>query len=181
MAAAKKFLVLGTGLGMGVASAMLLAPMVAPPKDHQHSRDEGGGGEGPSRERRESIFDVCATKYDDEIGMDEFFMGLPLLRRWVVSKAKGNVLEAACGTGRNLTYYNMDLCAVTLVDNSAEMVSTCKDKLADLDDARRKRMAVFQMDAEEMRFKDSSFDTVLQSFGLCSVEDPVKSLREMIS
>ena len=31
-------------------------------------------------------FDALAETYDDEIGVDELIMGLPLLRRWLLSK-----------------------------------------------------------------------------------------------
>ena len=34
-------------------------------------------------------------------------------------------------------------------------------------------------DAGKMRFKSGSFDTVVDTFGLCSYEDPVAVLREM--
>ena len=35
------------------------------------------------------------------------------------------------------------------------------------------------MDAENMKFRNNSFDTVLCTFILCSVPNPVKALKEM--
>lgn len=49
---------------------------------------------------RLAVFKEGAPKYDKEIGTDETVMGLNLLRRWLLSKAKGDVLEVAGGTGK---------------------------------------------------------------------------------
>ena len=35
------------------------------------------------------------------------------------------------------------------------------------------------MDAQNLNFKDNSFDVVIDTFVLCSVPDPVKALKEM--
>jgi len=47
-------------------------------------------------------FDSWSKNYDEEIGMDETLMGLNLMRYWLISKSKGDTLEVAGGTGRNL-------------------------------------------------------------------------------
>jgi methyltransferase OMS1 len=74
-------------------------------------------------------FSSIAQTYDNDIGMDETMMYIPLLRRYLISPptswplknimlstigdgdqhltgARGKVLEIGCGTGRNLGYYN---------------------------------------------------------------------------
>jgi methyltransferase OMS1 len=38
---------------------------------------------------------------------------------------------------------------------------------------------VVQMDADRLGFDDGAFDTVVDTFGLCSFEDPVATLHEM--
>lgn len=35
------------------------------------------------------------------------------------------------------------------------------------------------MDATNLKFPDNEFDTVVQSFGMCSCDDPVAALKEM--
>lgn len=35
------------------------------------------------------------------------------------------------------------------------------------------------MDAVSLQFPDESFDTVVQTMGLCSTNDPIRSLKEM--
>lgn len=48
---------------------------------------------------RLAIFGKSAPRYDSEIGFDETVMGLNLLRRWMLWKANGDVLEVGGGTG----------------------------------------------------------------------------------
>ena len=76
-------------------------------------------------------------------------MGMPRLRRKLASQAKGDVLEIAVGTGRNLEYYDWDfkgyngvgkmgregikrgkVRSFTAVDKSAEMLEVAHDKFA---------------------------------------------------
>ncbi|WP_277985472.1 class I SAM-dependent methyltransferase [Methanolobus psychrotolerans] len=43
----------------------------------------------------------------------------------------------------------------------------------------RNNVSLFLMDAEKLGFKDGNFDYVMTTFVLCSIPDPVISLREM--
>ena len=60
----------------------------------------------PFSERSTAQFNEIAMLYDEKINMDEFVMGVKVLRRYLAGKARGQVLEVASGTGRNLDYYN---------------------------------------------------------------------------
>lgn len=42
-----------------------------------------------------------------------------------------------------------------------------------------KKVKVQQMNAHNLQFPDNSFETVVDTFGLCSYEDPVAVLQEM--
>lgn len=42
-----------------------------------------------------------------------------------------------------------------------------------------KRFSVLEMDGHDLKFEDNSFDTVVDTFGLCSYNDPIKVLHEM--
>nr|CCC92299.1 conserved hypothetical protein [Trypanosoma congolense IL3000] len=46
-------------------------------------------------------------------------------------------------------------------------------------DSTREVFSVANYAAEQMPFMDNSFDTVVDMFGLCSYDDPVRALREM--
>ena len=130
---------------------------------------------------RMSAFNTIAPKYDKEIGMDEFFMGMLLLRRWLLRSAVGNTLEVGAGTGRNLPYYKR--CdSVTFTDQSREMLDQIEAKLP-LPSPRlygsTPTAEVKQMSTSKLAFPDNSFDTVVSTFGLCSYEDPLGALSEM--
>ena len=62
-----------------------------------------------------------------EIGFSEVVMGLLLMRRWLMSKAEGKVLEVAVGTGRNFPYYyRASVSELHCVDVSRPMLERCK-------------------------------------------------------
>ena len=42
-----------------------------------------------------------------------------------------------------------------------------------------KNIRLMEMDAQNLKFKDNSFDYIICTFVLCSVPDPVKTLKEM--
>jgi len=52
-----------------------------------------------------SAFDVIADRYDAAVGAEEWGMAYPLLRKWLLNHARGDVLEISAGTGRNLPHY----------------------------------------------------------------------------
>jgi methyltransferase OMS1 len=112
-----------------------------------------------------------------EVCFDEYIMGLRLIRRYLLWKAQGKVLEIAAGTGTNLSYYRESKVSnLTAVDYSPEMIKIL------LENASKHHFPVdnaLVMDAGNLQFEDSSFDTVVDTFGICSFEDPVKVLKEM--
>ncbi|TMW64775.1 hypothetical protein Poli38472_011655 [Pythium oligandrum] len=124
--------------------------------------------------KRLEVFDGNATKYDKDVDFDETLMGLSLMRRFLLRNATGRVLEVAAGTGRNLAFYPKDA-QLTLTDFSRGMLdqipSKAKETVATCD--------LQVMSADALAFDDQSFDTVVDTFGLCSMDDSVQALREM--
>ena len=86
---------------------------------------------------------------------------------------KGKVLEVGIGTGRNIPYYP-DAVELTGIDFSPKMAEIAREKAKN-----RKNVKIREMDAENMEFKDNTFDTVVTSCVFCSVPDPVKGLKEI--
>jgi methyltransferase OMS1 len=128
---------------------------------------------------RQEIFDQGAFSYDNEIGTDELVMGLLLMRRFLLRNAKGKVLETAAGSGRNIKYYPSK-CAVTMIDSSPKMLAIAAKKVKDLNGDQRKKFCCYTTSNDStLPFDDRSFDTVVDTFGLCSYEDPVEGLKEM--
>jgi len=101
-------------------------------------------------------------------------LGVNRIRKNLLRKASGDVLEVAAGTGNNLRHYPED-CKITLIDLSRAMLKIASQK------ARRQRLEVSiqEMDAESLEFPDNAFDTVVDSLSLCTLTQPVQALREM--
>mmetsp|Transcript_55604 Transcript_55604/g.67054 ORF Transcript_55604/g.67054 Transcript_55604/m.67054 type:complete len:182 (+) Transcript_55604:97-642(+) len=97
--------------------------------------------------------------------------------------ARGEVLEVGAGTGRNIPYYRVGngiVRQVILTDSSDKMLGEAKSKVEKLSKKAASRFQTNVVDASNMsRYEDNSFDTVVDSFGICSFENPESVLREM--
>jgi len=132
--------------------------------------------------KRTLTFQNIAQVYDDQISRDEMVMGLPLLRRSLLYfNATGDVLEVGAGTGRNLDYYPGCVHKVVLTDTSDQMLLQARDKLKDYSTINKAKFELFVADAQHITeyYPESSFDTVVDTFGLCSFDDPVAVLKEL--
>lgn len=100
-----------------------------------------------------------------------------MMSRWrkeAIGEVSGKVLEVGVGTGKNIEYYP-DNVNVTAIDFSPKMLSVAKKKF----DGIKNNIVFMEMDAENMNFKDNTFDTVFTSCVFCSVPDPVAGLKEI--
>ncbi|KAL3927301.1 MAG: hypothetical protein SGPRY_002884 [Prymnesium sp.] len=113
-------------------------------------------------------FDALAPKYDSEIEKDELSSGILDLRREMIASARGRVLEVGAGTGRNLAFYRDSVSELVVSDYSEPMLQVAAHKVT---------LAV--ADAAGLPLPDAKFDTVVDTFGLCSFENPDAALREM--
>lgn len=145
----------------------------APPSSCVHS---------PLRIRQ---FEKVAHCYDTSIGRDEFFMGINLLRRSLLYfHAKGTCLEVGAGTARNIPYYPKGT-RVVLTDQSEKMLEKAMEKIQKAGGNHnnkkdgQQRFAVVQGDSAHLDLPDQAFDSVIDTFGLCSYDDPVRVLKEM--
>ena len=97
-------------------------------------------------------------------------------REKVVPRAHGRVLEIGIGTGLNMKHYDRSRVEkIWGLDPAMQM-----HRLA----AKRVRKAGLDVElvglpAESIPMNDASFDTVLVTYTLCSITDPVAALREM--
>ena len=127
-----------------------------------------------SEATRRRAYDVGSNTYEHDVCAGEGWMGIAPLRKALLSKAAGQVLEVAAGTGHNFPLYPPG-CKVTAIDCSHGMVAVARDRMR----ACQGIVAVEVMEAEALQFRARQFDTVVDTFGLCSYEDPVLALREM--
>lgn len=130
---------------------------------------------------RTDTFQEIAFGYDDQIGKDEFVMGIGLLRRALLFfHATGNVLEVGAGTGRNLGLYPSSVDRVVLADTSDKMLERAKEKIKGMSLSEQKKYELHVADAADLsNYADGSFATVVDTFGLCSFDDPVAVLKEL--
>lgn len=104
-------------------------------------------------------------------------MEMMALKQWrieVMKELRGKVLEVGVGTGKNIEYYP-DHIDITAIDFSDKMLEKAKEKGKKFN----KKVTLLNMDAQNMEFKDNSFDTVYTTCVFCSVPDPVRGLKEI--
>jgi len=96
-------------------------------------------------------------------------------RKTLWSKIEGSrILEVGVGTGRNLPFYPKDK-EIVAIDLAERMLNKAMHKAQKLD----LNVKFELMDAQDLRFPDNSFDSVVASFVFCSVPDPVLGLTEI--
>lgn len=121
------------------------------------------------------IYDVHSLFYDATFGR--------LVRRRIerainhmTVKPDDLVLDLGIGTGVSLNYYRADCGRIIGIDLSAGMLRQCRKKIREQGLARAH---VFQANALELPFADSTFDHVFISHVISVVSDPVQLVREV--
>lgn len=180
----KAGLVTAAGTAYVVATVMAYKYLTAGVEEQEETEKELSRQQGFSyvdNPDRNLQFQKVAATYDEQIGRDEAYMGINLLRRSLLYfHARGTVLEVGAGTGRNLDYYPARVKRVVLSDTSDQMLWQAKQKLSQLPKEEKSRFACLEADATNLsQFPDDAFDTVVDTFGLCSYDDPVAVLEEM--
>lgn len=125
-----------------------------------------------ARQRR--IWDKIAPSYDRQIAFFErvqFGGG----REWVCTRATGNVLEVAIGTGRNLPFYGSDV-RITGIEISPAMLAIARRRAT----ALGLDVDLREGDAQALSYADGAFDTVVCVLSLCTIPDPAKAIAEMV-
>ncbi|PKQ30613.1 MAG: SAM-dependent methyltransferase [Actinobacteria bacterium HGW-Actinobacteria-2] len=97
----------------------------------------------------------------------------PDAREWVVTRASGDTVEVAIGTGLNLPYYGADV-RLTGVDLSPAMLAVAVERAAQ----RGRKLHAVVGDAAQLPFADASFDSLVCTFALCEVPDVGVALTE---
>jgi ubiquinone/menaquinone biosynthesis C-methylase UbiE len=95
-------------------------------------------------------------------------------REWVCSRARGDVLEVAVGTGLNLSLYPPGT-RLTGVDLSPEMLARARSRSA----AINAPIELKEADVEALPFGDGTFDTVVSTLAMCAVPDERAAVLEM--
>jgi ubiquinone/menaquinone biosynthesis C-methylase UbiE len=123
-------------------------------------------------ERVREIQDNEAPRYDRQISFFErvLFGGG---REWVCTQARGDVLELAAGTLRNLPHYPEGV-KLTAVELSPEMAAIGRKRAQEAGRPVDLRVG----DVQKLDFPDESFDTVTCTLGFCTIPDTTGAARE---
>ena len=112
-----------------------------------------------------------AVLYDPFLWLGEH-AGMRRHRRALLGQARGRVLEIGAGTGLNVPHYPPGLSELILAEPDASMCGRLRRRANG--DA-----TVLTAAAEQLPVDDASLDTVVSTFVLCTVDDPVAALREI--
>lgn len=97
-------------------------------------------------------------------------------REKVVPLATGTVLEIGIGTGLNLPYYDSSKVERLIgLDPSEKSWELAAERAAHLDFP----VEFIGLPGEEIPLEDNSVDTVLMTFALCTIPDPITALHGM--
>jgi ubiquinone/menaquinone biosynthesis C-methylase UbiE len=119
------------------------------------------------------LYDGLGQKYDSWTALpDRLF--LDGWRRELLAQARGDVLEVAVGTGKNLPFYP-EGCRVTGLDFSRAMLDEAASRARALGRAFEPVLG----DVTALPFADASFDTVSATLAVCTFDEPLAALREM--
>ncbi len=117
---------------------------------------------------------IGARIYDPFLALAEH-RGMASHRSALLARARGRVLELGAGTGLNLAHYPAGIGELVLSEPEPAMRAQLARRVA-----RSGRDAtVTAARAEALPFADGSFDTVVSTLVLCTVQDPVAAVREV--
>ena len=105
-------------------------------------------------------------------------LGKPFVAKYrqeLLSAADGDVLEIGLGTGLNLSHYPSRVPKITAVDPNPGMHRRAERRIATSQIEVEKHVGR----TEQLPFDDASFDCVVSTFTLCSVEDEHQAMSEV--
>ncbi|KAL9646423.1 hypothetical protein ABK040_006421 [Willaertia magna] len=150
-------------------------------KSNKHNDDNCNCSNNFTVQETSSIYNKISPSYDKKVEFDEWLTGVDKLRKKLMLNVYGDVLEIAAGSGRNIKEYERrkdNINSLILSDNAVGMLKQAKEKF-EKDFTKKDIIQYKVVDAHQLPFKDNSFDCTIDTFGLCSFEDPVKVLKEM--
>ncbi|MBU2032909.1 MAG: class I SAM-dependent methyltransferase, partial [Alphaproteobacteria bacterium] len=102
--------------------------------------------------------------------------GIEDRRRGIVPRARGKVFELGCGGGLNQRFYDREaVTAFSGIDPHEGLLESAREAAL----ARGWEVDLRQGSGEAIPFSSSSFDTVVCTYTLCSVNDHAKVVSEL--
>lgn len=98
------------------------------------------------------------------------------LRKEAIDQARGVVLEIGAGNGLNFAFYDPDRVErVEAIEPDSAMLGYARDRAA----KARVPVNLTQAPVENLPFADETFDTAVVTLVFCSVNDPLRGLKEV--
>jgi ubiquinone/menaquinone biosynthesis C-methylase UbiE len=120
---------------------------------------------------------IFAALYDRLLSGTER-AGLQDMRAELLAGARGRTLELGAGTGLNLAHYTDAVTELVLTEPDPHMARRLRKRLEEEPPAPG-RVEVIEAQAERLPFEDQSFNTVVSTLVLCSVESPGGAAAEI--
>jgi len=95
-------------------------------------------------------------------------------RQQAIASARGLVLEIGVGSGLNLALYGPAVEGVCAIDPAAELLLLASQRT----EHAQVPVSLVRGSGEQLPFADAIFDTVVTTWTLCSIADPVAALIE---
>ncbi|WP_201550023.1 class I SAM-dependent methyltransferase [Psychrobacter fjordensis] len=97
-------------------------------------------------------------------------------RSKIVPQAIGEVLEVGIGSGLNLPFYDAKrVSSIVGIDPAAQMQTLARKRASDISIP----VEVIAVDVQGIHADTDRFNTIVMTFTLCSIDDPVSALQEM--
>ena len=96
-------------------------------------------------------------------------------RERVTSAAEGRVLEIGVGSALNLPLYPQRVCEIVGLEPAHRLVGMAREAAG----RSRLKMTLVEASAESIPLEANSIDTVVTTWTLCTIPDPVTALAEM--
>ena len=96
-------------------------------------------------------------------------------RQRAIGATSGAVLEIGVGSGQNLPLYGSAVDHVCAIDPSAELLLLARNRTAN----GPTPVSLVRGSAEQIPFASAVFDTIVTTWTLCSIPNPVAALVEM--
>jgi len=96
-------------------------------------------------------------------------------RQALLADVQGEVLEIGFGTGLNLAYYPPHINKITVIDSNPGMNSLAKKRIRN----SSKAVAHYVLSSESLPMAESSFDSVVSTWTLCSIANVEQALKEI--
>lgn len=96
------------------------------------------------------------------------------IRKQLICRARGKVLEIGAGSGVNFPFYKEGL-EVHAVEPNIHMQKRAQTKF----NSSALAVKFYQASAENLPFEDNTFDTVVTTLVFCTIPDQLKALKEI--